>query len=89
MCQQKRFKPLFTRICRSQEVSQLSDQTALCEDEEGAIQNVPGNHSDDRCGFLTISDNVLIVGGSAGGKKSKLASLSRNQEASQKELEGV
>jgi hypothetical protein len=65
----KRFTPLFTRICRFQEVGQLSDQTALRGDKEGAIQNVPGNHSDDRHSFLTIWDNVLNVGGSAGGKK--------------------
>jgi hypothetical protein len=61
--------PLFTRICRFQEVSQLSDQTALRGDEEGVIQNVPGNYSDDRHSFLTISDNILNVGGSARGKK--------------------
>ncbi len=42
---------------RFQEVSQLSDQTALQGDEEGAIQNVPGDHSDDRHSFLTILDN--------------------------------
>ncbi len=60
---------IFSRICRSQEVSQLSDQTALWGDKEGAIQNLPGDHSDDRHGFLTISDNVLIAGGSAGDKK--------------------
>ncbi len=58
-----------TRICRFQEVGQLSDQTALQGDEEEAIQNVPGDHSDDRHSFLTIMDNVLNVGGSAGGKK--------------------
>jgi hypothetical protein len=68
MCQLKQFMPLFTRICHFQEVSQLSDQTALRGDEEGAIQNVPGDHSDDHHSFLTISDNVLNVGGSAGGK---------------------
>ncbi len=51
------------------EVGQLSDQTALQGDEEGAIQNVPGDHSNDRHSFLTILDNVLNVGGSAGGKK--------------------
>jgi hypothetical protein len=56
------------RICRFQEVGQLSNQTALLGDE-GVIQNVSGNHSDDHRGFLTISDNVLIVGGSVGGKK--------------------
>jgi hypothetical protein len=62
--------PLITRICLSQDVGQLSgDQTALQGDEEGAIQNVPGNHSDDRHRFLIILDNVLTVGGSAGSKK--------------------
>jgi hypothetical protein len=61
--------PFFTRICCSQEVGQLSDQTALRGDEEGAIQNVPGDHSDDLRGFFTISDNVLIFGGSAGGEE--------------------
>ncbi len=61
--------PSFTRICRFQEVGQLSNQTALRGYEEGAIQNVPGDHSDDRHSFLTISDNVLNVGGLAGGKK--------------------
>jgi hypothetical protein len=30
---------------------------------------VPGDHSDDRHSFLTISDNVLNVGGLAGCKK--------------------
>jgi hypothetical protein len=52
-----------------QEVVQLSAQTSLQRDEEGAIQNVPGDHSNDRQSFLTILDNVLNVGGSAGGKK--------------------
>ncbi len=28
-----------------------------------------GDHSDEHCGFLTILDNVLTVGRSAGGKK--------------------
>jgi hypothetical protein len=55
--------------CRFQEVGQLSDQTALRGDDEGAIQNVPGDHSDDCHSFLTILDNVLNVGGSAGGAK--------------------
>jgi hypothetical protein len=59
--------PLFTRICRFHEVGQLSNQTALRGDDEG--ENEPGDHSDDRRGFLTISDNVLTVGGSAGGEK--------------------
>jgi hypothetical protein len=69
MCQLKWFTLLFTRICRFQEVVQLSAQTSLQGDEEGAIQNVPGDHSDDRQSFLTILDDVLNVGGSAGGKK--------------------
>jgi hypothetical protein len=30
---------------------------------------VPGVHSDEHRGFLTILDNVLTVGRSAGGKK--------------------
>jgi hypothetical protein len=47
---------------------QLSDKTALRGEEEGAIQNVPGDHSDDRHGFLTILDNVLTVGGLTRGK---------------------
>jgi hypothetical protein len=65
----KRFTSLFTRIGRFQDVGQLSDQTALRGDKEGAIQNVPGDHSDDRHSFLTISDNLLNFGGSAGGEK--------------------
>ncbi len=56
-------------ICSSQEVGQVSNQTALRGDKEGVIQNVPGDHSDDRCGFLTILDNVLTVGDSAGGEE--------------------
>jgi hypothetical protein len=88
MCWLKQFMPLFTRICRSQEVGQVSDQTAFQGDEEGAIQNVPGDHSDDRSDFLTILANVLTVGGRL-GVKSELASLSLIQESSQKELEVV
>jgi hypothetical protein len=68
-CRLEQFTPLFTTICRSQEVSQLSDQTALRADEEGVIQNVTGDFSDDRHGFLTILDNVFTVGGSARVKK--------------------
>jgi hypothetical protein len=68
-CRFKQFTPLFTTICRSQEVCQLSDQTALQGVKEGAIQNMTGNLSDDRRGFLTILDNVLTVGGSARGEK--------------------
>jgi hypothetical protein len=47
----------------------VSDQTALQGDEEGAKQNMPGDHSDDRRGFSTILDNILTVGGSAGSKE--------------------
>jgi hypothetical protein len=87
-CRLKRFTQLFTTICRSQEVGQLSDQTALRGDKEGAIQNVTGDLSDDRRDFLTILNTVsLLVGWPEA--KSKLIGLSFNQEASQKELEGV
>jgi hypothetical protein len=68
-CRLKWFMPLFTTICRSQGVGQLSDQSALRGDEEGAIQNLIGDLSDDRRGFITILDNVLTVGGSARGEK--------------------
>jgi hypothetical protein len=68
-CWFKQFTPLFTTICRSQEVGQLSDQTSLPGGEEGAIQNVTGDLGDDHRGFLTILDNVLTVGGSAWGEK--------------------
>jgi hypothetical protein len=51
-CRLKRFTPLFTTICRSQEVSQLSDQTALQGDKEEAIQIVTGDLSDDCRGFF-------------------------------------
>jgi hypothetical protein len=61
--------PLFTTICRSQEACHLSDRTALQGGEEGAIQNVTGDLSDDRRGSLTILDNVLTVRESARGKK--------------------
>jgi hypothetical protein len=61
--------PFFKRICRSQKDSQLSDQTALRGDEEGVIQNVPGDYSNDCYRFLTIFDNILIVGGLARGKE--------------------
>jgi hypothetical protein len=56
-------------ICSSQEVGRVSNQTALRGDKEGVIQNVPGDHSKDRHGFLTILDNVLTVGESAGGEE--------------------
>jgi hypothetical protein len=51
------------------EVGQVGDQTALQENKEGAIQNMTGDLSDDRSGFLTILDNVLTVGVSARGKE--------------------
>jgi hypothetical protein len=50
-CPFKQFTPFFTTICRSQEVGHLSDQTALQGGEEGAIQNVPGDLSDDCAAF--------------------------------------
>jgi hypothetical protein len=68
MCRLKRFTPLFTTICRSQEVGQVGDQTALQENEEGAIRNMIGDLSDDRRSFLTILDNILNLGGSARGE---------------------
>jgi hypothetical protein len=74
---------LFITICRSQEVSQLNDQTALRGDEEGAIQNVAGDHSDDRRDFLPSWTTFSLLMGQLGGK-SELAGLSLNQEASQK-----
>jgi hypothetical protein len=76
--------PLFTTICSSKEVGQVGNQTALQEDEEGAIENVPGDHSYDRHSFLTILDNVFTVGGRLGAK-SEMTGLSINQEAFQKE----
>jgi hypothetical protein len=69
MCRLKRLTPFFTTICRSQEVGQVGDQTALRENEEGAIRNVTGDLSNDRRGFLTILDNVLTLGGSAKGEE--------------------
>ncbi len=80
--------PLFTTIYRSQEVGQVGNQTALQENEEGAIQNVTGELSDDRRGFLTILDNVLTVGVSARGEE-RSRRPQPHQQASQKELEGV
>ncbi len=88
MCRLKRFTPLFTTICRSQEVGQVGDQTALRENEEGAIRNVTGDLSNDHRGFLTILDNVSLLVGRPEAK-SDLVGLSLNQQASQKELEGV
>ncbi len=52
------------------------------------IQNVSGDHSDDRLGIFT-SWTMLSLLVSQPGAKSELANLSLNQEASQKELEGV
>jgi hypothetical protein len=84
----KPFMPLFTTICRFHEVRQIGDQTALQENEEGAIHNLTGDLSNDRRGFLTILDNILTVGVWARGEK-HLSGLSLNQQAPQKELEGV
>ncbi len=70
--------PLFTTICRFHEVRQIDDQTALRENEEGAIHNVTGDLSDDCRGFLTILDNILTVGVWAGGKKRSLRPQSRS-----------
>jgi hypothetical protein len=47
-------------------LSASGDQTALRGDEEGAIQNVTSDHSNDRRGLA----NFLTVGRSARGKKS-------------------
>jgi hypothetical protein len=74
---------LLITICCFQEVSQLNDQTALRGDEEGAIQNVAGDHSDDRRGFLPSWTTFSLLMGQLGAK-SELAGLSLNQEASQK-----
>ncbi len=84
----KPFMPLFTTICRFHEVRKIGDQTALQENEEGAIHNVTGDLSDDCRGFLTIlaTFSLLVYGP---GAKSDLSGLSLNQQASQKELEGV
>jgi hypothetical protein len=83
----KWFMTLFTRICSSQEVGQVSNQTALREDKEGAIQNVPGDHSDNRHGFFNILDNVLTVGGSASGEEQ--AGRPQPQPGGPWKLEGV
>jgi hypothetical protein len=88
MCQLKRFMLLFTSICSSQEVSQVSYQAALRGEEEGAIQNVSGGHSDDRLSFLKTLTTFSLLESRPGAKR-ELAGLSLNQEASQKELEGV
>jgi hypothetical protein len=85
MCQLKQFTLLFTMICCTQEVGQLSNQIALRGDEEGAIQNLPGMIA---AAFLPSWTMFSLLVGWL-GTKSKLASLSLNQEASQKELEGV
>jgi hypothetical protein len=79
VCQIKQFTTLFIRICNSQEVSQVSYQTGFRGDEEGAMQNVSCNHSDDCPSFFTILDKVSLLVGWLGAK-SELASL--NQEAS-------
>ncbi len=51
------------------EVGQVGDQCAGRGYEEGAIENMRGNHGDDRFGFFTIWDNDLNVGGSAEGEE--------------------
>jgi hypothetical protein len=59
----------------------VGDQTALRGDEEGTIENVRGDHSNDCCGCFTILDNLpLLV--SWLGVKSDLAGLTFTQEAS-------
>jgi hypothetical protein len=55
--------------CNSQNFGQVGEQTALREDEERVIVNMQGDHSDNHCGFLTILDNLLTVGQSAGVKE--------------------
>jgi hypothetical protein len=50
-------------------VGNVGNQTVIRGDEEGAIENVRGDHSDDRRGFLTIWDNVLTVGESIRGEE--------------------
>ncbi len=47
----------------------MGDQTALLGDEEGAIQDMQGSHSDGRRGSLAFLDNVIIVDKSAGGEE--------------------
>jgi hypothetical protein len=47
----------------------VGDQTALRGDVEGVTENMPGDHSNDRHGFLTILDNILTVGVLAGGEE--------------------
>jgi hypothetical protein len=69
MCQLKWFTPLFTRICSSQEVGQVSNQTALRGEELGVIRNLSGDHSDNCLSFLTILDNNLTFEEPAGGKE--------------------
>jgi hypothetical protein len=64
MCWLKQFMPLFTRICSSQKVSLMDNQTTLQGDEEGR-----DDHSDDCHGFLPISDNILTASEWAGGKE--------------------
>jgi hypothetical protein len=51
-----------------QQVSQVGTQTDGQGDEEGASQDVRNLHSDNRCGSLTILDNVLTLGEFADGE---------------------
>jgi hypothetical protein len=50
-------------------LKKVGDQTALRGDEEGVVENLQGNHRDDRLDFLTISDNNLSVDESAGSEE--------------------
>ncbi len=67
------------------EVSQVGNQTAWQGDEEGAIENERGDHSDDRHGFLT-SQTMLSLLVNRPGVKSDIAGLTHTQEATSKEL---
>ncbi len=47
----------------------MSDQTAFQGDEEGAIQNMPGDHSDDRPQLFDILGQCSHCWWSAGGEE--------------------
>jgi hypothetical protein len=81
-CRLKWFMPLFTTILRSQEVGQLSNQTA--GDEEGERSRTWQAITALWPSWTMFS---LLMGWP--GVISEMASISLNQEASQKELEGV
>jgi hypothetical protein len=61
-CQLRLFVQLFTGICSSQK-----SWPGGLEDKKGASQDVRGVCSDNHHDSMTIMDNVLIVGESAGG----------------------